>query len=335
MFAAVSSLSNRHDYPLSNSFIFDSGSTCHITNNPDRIHNYRPPIHGDFIWAGNSQIWIKGYGSIVIQLEHKQRVEKLVLHDVAICPDILCNIVSFRVLRKQGLWWDTQSDPTAVKRSDGSTVCELAELYGQWVLEYRPNGSEDRVALHAHSQTSRTRRRPQQAPALLWHKRLGHPGPAAIEHLVQQAEGVRVKGVTTVQCDACGRAKIRRQISRAPRINDQGPAERLAIDFHSYENQSYNKEKSQLLITDRYSRFQWDFYLTDNRTAKSIIRVLSNFLTFLQNQYNITPKVIETDNEITTVKPDVERWIRGQGIAVEPSAPDTQAQNGGAERSGV
>ncbi|KAI0603625.1 gag-pre-integrs domain-containing protein, partial [Pyrenophora tritici-repentis] len=136
-----------------------------------------------------SQIWIKGYGSIVIQLEHKQRVEKLVLHDVAICPDILCNIVSFRVLRKQGLWWDTQSDPTAVKRSDGSTVCELAELYGQWVLEYRPNGSEDRVALHAHSQTSRTRRRPQQAPALLWHKRLGHPGPAAIEHLVQQAEG--------------------------------------------------------------------------------------------------------------------------------------------------
>ncbi|PZD24358.1 hypothetical protein A1F97_11142, partial [Pyrenophora tritici-repentis] len=189
MFAAVSSLSNRHDYPLSNSFIFDSGSTCHITNNPDRIHNYRPPIHGDFIWAGNSQIWIKGYGSIVIQLEHKQRVEKLVLHDVAICPDILCNIVSFRVLRKQGLWWDTQSDPTAVKRSDGSTVCELAELYGQWVLEYRPNGSEDRVALHAHSQTSRTRRRPQQAPALLWHKRLGHPGPAAIEHLVQQAEG--------------------------------------------------------------------------------------------------------------------------------------------------
>lgn len=207
-------------------------------------------------------------------------------------------------------------------------------MYGQWVLEYQPIESVDRVALHAHSHTTRTRRRPQQAPALLWHKRLGHPGPAAIEHLVQQAEGVRVKGITTVQCDACGRAKIRRQIRRAPRISDHGPAERLSIDFHSYENQSYNKEKCQLLITDRYSRFQWDFYLTDNRTAKSITRVLSNFLTFLQNQYNITPKVIETDNEITTVKPDVERWIRGKGIAVEPSAPDTQAQNGGAERSG-
>ena len=91
---------------------------------------------------------------------------------------------------------------------------------------------------------------------------------------------------------------------------------------------------SQLLITDKYSRLQWDFYLTDNRTAKSIIKILPNFIKFLQNQYNITPKVVETDNEIATVKPEVMRWLQAQGIAVEPSAPDTQAQNGGAERSG-
>ncbi|KAI1676002.1 rve multi-domain protein [Pyrenophora tritici-repentis] len=328
---AVASILDRSKYPLSNSFILDSGSTCHITNKPDRIYSYRPPSYGDFIGAGNSQIWIKGYGSIVLHLE---KGEKLVLYDVAICPDILCNIVSFRVLRKQGIWWDTQSNPTAIKRSDGSTICELTELYGQWVLECQPTGSMDKVALHAHSHTSRTHRRPQQAPALLWHKRLGHPGPAAIEHLVQQAEGVQIKGVTTVQCNACGRAKIRRQISRAPRKHDQKPGERITIDFHSYEKQSYNKELSQLLITDKYSRLQWDFYLIDNRTARSIIKILTNFLTFLKNQYNITPKVVETDNEIATVKPEVMRWLQARGIIVEPSAPDTQAQNGGAERSG-
>ena len=28
------------------------------------------------------------------------------------------------------------------------------------------------------------------------------------------------------------------------------------------------------------------------------------------------------------------RWLQAQGIAVEPSAPDTQAQNGGAVRLG-
>ncbi|HEY9845481.1 MAG TPA: hypothetical protein V6D03_04725, partial [Candidatus Caenarcaniphilales bacterium] len=66
----------------------------------------------------------------------------------------------------------------------------------------------------------------------------------------------------------------------------------------------------------------------------SIIKKLTNFILFLKNHYNITVKVIEADNEITTVKPQVERWLASQGIIVEPSAPDTQAQNGGAERSG-
>ena len=169
---------------------------------------------------------------------------------------------------------------------------------------------------------------------MLWHKRLGHPGPAAIEHLVQQAEGVRVKGITTVECNSCGRAKPRRQISRAPRINEDGPGERLSIDFHTYETQGVTKEKSQMLITDKFSGMQWDLYFTDHRTAKSIIKALSIFILFLRNHYNISVRTIEADNEITTVKPDVKRWLATQGIIVEPSAPDTQAQNGGAERSG-
>ncbi|KAI1521099.1 rve domain containing protein, partial [Pyrenophora tritici-repentis] len=128
--------------------------------------------------------------------------------------------------------------------------------------------------------------------------------------------------------------KSKRQIRRLPRTNDEGPGERLAIDFHTYEVQAITKEKSQMLITDRFSGLQWDLYFTDNRTAKSIIRLLTTFFSFMKNHYNISVKTIESDNEITTVKPDVERWLATQGIRVEPSAPDTQAQNGGAERSG-
>ena len=337
-------MSNQADYPLRHSFVLDSGATCHITNNPEQIYHYKPPNEGDFVWAGNSRIWIMGYGTIILNLTHNQRPRKLVLDHVAICPDLLCNLVSFRKLRQTGIWWDTKPEPTALKRLDGTTICELSERCGQWVLDthrirvpdHTPGfcTQPDPQAHHTHNHSSKTKKPPQRATALLWHKRLGHPGPSAVEHLVQQAEGVRIKGVTTVECNACGTAKIRRQISRAPRTNDQKPGERISIDFHSYEKQSYNKELSQLLITDKCSRYQWDFYLTDNRTAKSIIKMLTNFLKFLQNQYNITPKTFETDNEITTVKPEVIRWLQAQGIAVEPSAPDTQAQNGGAERSG-
>jgi hypothetical protein len=58
-----------------------------------------------------------------------------------------------------------------------------------------------------------------------------------------------------------------------------------------------------MLIIDRSTGLQWDMYFTDNRTAASIIAKLANFFLFLKNHFNITVKVIKSDNEITTVKP--------------------------------
>jgi hypothetical protein len=123
-------------------------------------------------------------------------------------------------------------------------------------------------------------------------------------------------------------------VRRAPRTNNEGPGERIAIDFHSYEDRSSTKEKSQMLVTDRFSRFLWDFYHKDNRPAKTIILFLGTIVRFLKKQYNITVKTIECNGEITTTKPEVARWCTAQSIQLEPSAPDMQAQNGGAERSG-
>jgi hypothetical protein len=319
------------DYPLRHSFILDSGSTCHITNTPQCAYNIRPTTHGDFIWAGNSKIWVSGYGTVELSMKGQCGITKILLQDVAICPDILCNLVSFRCLRQMGIYWNTQDEPTTLRRADGTLLGMVEQIHGQWVLEYHPTPQPIQAALHTNSRTARAS---QRVSAITWHKRLGHPGPAAIEHLVQQTQGVRIKGITTVQCNACGIAKAKRQIRRTPRNNDLGPGERLALDFHSYEKQEVTKERSQMLVSDRFSGFQWDFYFTDNRPASSIIEKLKIFFTFLDVNLHIKVKVIEADNEITTVKPAVLRWINTQGIVVEPSAPDTQAQNGGAERSG-
>ena len=44
-------------------------------------------------------------------------------------------------------------------------------------------------------------------------------------------------------------------------------------------------------------------YFTDNCTAASIIAKLANFFLFLKNYFNITVKVIKSNNKITTIKP--------------------------------
>jgi len=206
-------------------------------------------------------------------------------------------------------------------------------MHDQWVLEYRAISTQN-SAYATHKINTRTARRAQKADATTWHKRLGHPGPQALEHTVNHSEGVRLKGLTTVKCDACGRSKLKRQIRRQARQINDGPGERVALDFHDFEEQSSTREKSQMLITDRFSGLAWDFYFKDNRPARTIIKLLKEFVQFMKVQFRVTVKVIESDNEIFSVKQDVHKWCVSEGIVIEPSAPDTQAQNGGAERSG-
>ena len=102
------------------------------------------------------------------------------------------------------------------------------------------------------------------------------------------------------------------------------------MDFHDFE-EGYHGYKYLLLITDRWSGLAWDYYLKD-RTFESITAALSHLFGYLQQQYQLKPTVVECDNELS--KPVFEAYFNQRYIRLEPSAPYTQAQNGGAERSG-
>jgi len=88
-----------------------------------------------------------------------------------------------------------------------------------------------------------------------------------------------------------------------------------------------------MLVTDRWSGLCWDYYLSD-RKAKTILTAINHLFGTLLRQYEIKPKIVEVDNELTTQKPEVKAFFYSQYLTVEPSAPYTAAQLGGAERSG-
>ena len=90
---------------------------------------------GDYKWAGNSKVWIRGYGSIDLILKNNNKTAKLTLQDVAICPDLICNLVSLRLLRHKGIWWDTQTDTTTLRVAEDRTIGNVTEMLGQRVLE--------------------------------------------------------------------------------------------------------------------------------------------------------------------------------------------------------
>lgn len=331
---------NTAEYPLKNSAILDSGTTLHIFNQIHRFSNYKKALPGDFLWAGTHPVQIQGYGDVVIQIKgprhprwpHKQKQHFLRLRNVAYCPGFACNLVSLRKLRKQGLWWDNSPGNNCIRKANNTIICYLSDRYSQFVLEDLPTTLSNLAffVTRRNKFNTYTQRRPNKAIADLWHQRLGHPGPQALEQLIHHTEGVRIKGPTTVQCDACGVSKAKRRIRRRPREHNEGPGLRLAFDLHEFE-EGYNGYKHLLLATDRWSGLAWDYYFKD-RAFETITTAISHLFSCLDQQYSIRPKVVECDNEL--YKPVFQAYFIQRFIQVEPSAPYTQAQNGGAERSG-
>jgi hypothetical protein len=237
------------------------------------------------------------------------------LKNVAYVPDFATNVASLRRLREQGVQWGTRPQTTLLRNPDGTVLRIVEDRYDQFVLKHIPEDL-DRAAFFTRRNrfNSWTQRRPRKAEAYLWHLRLGHPGPGALEHLVNSTQGVRIKGVTTTECESCTKGKMHRQDRRAPRnLTDFRPGEKLALDFHDFEPDEAGYD-SLLLVVDRVSGWMWDFYLQDRRTD-TVIAALDNLFGMLERQYEIKVKVVESDNEIIAKLPGVKRYLESRHTA--------------------
>ena len=198
------------------------------------------------------------------------------LENVALCPRLLTILVSLRQLRRKGIFWDNEHNLTTLKRRDRLILCKLRDIHGQYVIDYQPHEVQSAFNTWRKKHTTYTKRRPLTGEAILWHGRLGYPGPSALEHLVSSSQGVRIQGPTTVECEACALAKITRQICRALREILEREGERIALDFHDYEP-GINNYMSQLLLTCRVLGLIWDYYL-ESRNSTTLLNVMKSFL---------------------------------------------------------
>lgn len=254
------------NYPLHRSAILDSGTTLHIFNDLCRFLNFRKATPGDFIWAGDSTVEVLGYGEVQVRLQTPEGSFLFTLKDVAFCPRFACNIISYRRLKRSGIWLDNSPGNDCLRQRDGSLFCTLQDLHQQSVMEVIPeNFPKSSFFSRRNKYNSWTRRKTEPLEAMIWHRRMGHIGPAALEHLVEQATGVRIKGVPTIKCEACNLSKIKRKVSRRPREHNEGPGMRIAIDFHPWEKGIKNF-RTLLLLTERWSSYSWGYYLTDQQT---------------------------------------------------------------------
>ncbi|OAQ57580.1 polyprotein [Pochonia chlamydosporia 170] len=315
-------------YPLRDSFILDSGSDFHICNNSKRFveGSYKLCDNAEGAYSGDTQLEILGYGDVIIRIGN---ADKFRLQNVAYIPRFHTNVASLDLFLQRGYNWNPATG--AISR-DGKTIFRTVRRYRQPVIEFNQVDYESHMPL-ATAFTSSTQPRPESAAeAIRWHQRLGHLGSEALERLVQQTTGAKINGPLKIECKDCAVSKAKRVVSRrSPQIKAPRPFWRVYVDIFAMSD-GYNGMKYAMLIRDEYTSMIY-IYLLKDATTESVLGVLKAFEAYIRRQFDTSICVIHRDND-RALQAEYDAWVRSQGIDDEPTAPDTPAQNGPAERSG-
>jgi hypothetical protein len=76
----------------------------------------------------------------------------------------------------------------------------------------------------------------------------------------------------------------------------------------------------------------WNYYFVTRKSA-DLIRMFNAFFNIMEVHNSIRIKIVECDNKIEKHL-QVAKFLAFKSIRIEPLAPNTQGQNGGAKRSG-
>jgi hypothetical protein len=86
-----------------------------------------------------------------------------------------------------------------------------------------------------------------------------------------------------------------------------------------------------MILTNRATGYVWDYYFVIRKFA-DLIKIFNAFFNIMKVHNSIKVKTVKCDNEIEKHS-QVAEFLVSKSIRIEPSAPNTQGQNGGAERS--
>ena len=249
---------------------------------------------------------ILGYGDVHLKVNKPNGNRGMIrLRNVAFCTDFATNLVSFRLLRKKDYFWDNEGNNNLLRRKDKSILCEMKEIHGQQVIEYIPAERYNSVFITSRFPRRRKQRITSKHPrpaskgdAMLWHLRLGHPGPLSLHHLGLRAMGVKLRGPKTKECQHCSLAKIKKQISRRPPDREvDKPFNELHIDWTDLKTARAGFVRV-MFIHDSFSGRSFPYFMTTHGEEKETLRVLKDFIPFIRLKYKLDVSVIRSDNEL-------------------------------------
>ena len=305
------------------SWIIDSGATCHMCNNSNAFSEYSTLKQPQEISLGDGHI-VKatGKGTVLLKIAiGKSQFQKCELKDVLFVPELSYNLLSVsKVIQTGKIMKFIASECTIL--NGNQRIVATASLIGSL---YHLNVTDEREVAHAAVKDSNE---------ILWHRRYGHVGFRGLEILAanQMVDGFDYqKSSETKFCEPCIDGKHRR--STFPSTGGKRASEILEL-IHSdvcgkLDTKSLSGAEYFLTFIDDKSRFAWVYVL------KQKSEVFSKFVEWkamIEKATGKQMKTLRSDNGGEYVAKDFEHYLKSNGIRHQLTVRKTPEQNGVAER---
>jgi len=353
--AAAHSVTAEH--ALKHRWILDSGSDIHITNNRNCLHDLHRPSDSGKVFAGTTVYDIEAVGTAVLEVATPNGgIRQLTIREVAYVPGFMTNIVSLSRLTNRDIHWNTQ---TGCLFRGNLNLAVVSRLNGHWTISNPPLApTYSALSISEELSEQEENEGPNTTPkgcvsclrsisaasfpvqrsksdsnlSFLWHGRLGHPGVDALSHLPTATTGVPKFVMDWGVCETCRLSKATQQISRDPRreMPEQHPFYRVSCDILEVE-EGYNGDQVIVHFHDYLTSFNCVF---TQLQREGLSQVFQRFFYQVKTLFQQTVRIVRMDSDSAAQGDDWDEFVRRIGITIEPTASNTPAQNGHAERFG-
>ncbi|RVW99855.1 Retrovirus-related Pol polyprotein from transposon TNT 1-94 [Vitis vinifera] len=286
-------------------WILDSGASDHLSGNKDLFSSITTTSDLPTVTLANgSQTVAKGIGLAL-------PLPSLPLTSVLYTPECPFNLISISKITRTLNCSITFSDKfvTLQDRSTGKTIGIGRESQG---LYHLTSDSSPAVCIST------------DAPLLI-HNRLGHPSLSKFQKMVP-----RFSTLSSLPCESCQLGKHTR-VSFPKRLNNRAksPFELVHTDVWG-PCRTASTLGFQYFVTfiDDYSRCTW-LFLMKNRAE--LFSIFQKFYTEIQTQFNISIRVLRSDNAREYFSAQFTSFMSHHGILHQSSCAHTPQQNGVAE----
>ena len=315
-----------------NTWWIDSGSSIHVTNSLQGLHDLRKPVGSEqSIYSGNkmpSHVEAIGTCKLVLSSGFILSLEKTFY-----VPGFSRNLISVSRLISVGYSFNFSDS--------GFSLSNKSEIVGYGILSdnlFRLNlqNDDNYATMHVHGNVGIKRCVMNEESSMLWHRRLGHISIDRIKRLVNDGVLSTLDFADFETCISCIKGKQTNKSKKGAKRSSE-LLEIIHSDICSPDMDAY-RDKYFVSYIDDYSRYMYLYLLNNKNEALDAFKV---FKAEVEKQCGKQIKIVRSDRggeyygrytENGQAPGPFAKFLQEHGIVAQYTMPGSPDQNGVAER---